>query len=166
MSVDGSVFNFMGGAPGPATASQIAFEYTSTRSIFTFDVDSKVTLTVTFLSPVYPDDLLRQSLQFSYVDVSVKSSDGKEHGVSVYMDCSGGTFHFPRMPLLIGLLTQCLTEWASGDRTKVIEWNHGTSNNVAYHTFNLQSQTTFQESGNQANWGNWYFSTSSGNGVS
>jgi len=80
----------MGGAPGPTAAKQLSLEYTSTKSIFTFDVNGKVTLTVTFFSPVYPDDLARQSLQFSYISVKAKSSDGSSHKVHVYMDVSGG----------------------------------------------------------------------------
>lgn len=80
----------MGGAPGPGPVNQLSLEYTSTKSIFTFDVAQKITLTVTFLSPVYPDDIQRQSLQFSYVTVTAKSSDGASHKVQVYMDVSGG----------------------------------------------------------------------------
>jgi len=39
---------------------------------------------------VYPDDLARQSLQFSYISVKAKSADGSSHKVHVYMDVSGG----------------------------------------------------------------------------
>ena len=105
MSVDGTVFNWMGGAAGPEPVTQTAFSYTSTKSIFTFDVDGKVEMTVTFLSPVYPDDLVRQSLQFSYVDVKVKSSDGSSHSVQVYMDISGGELPSRQHLLLSYLLT-------------------------------------------------------------
>lgn len=90
VAVDGVAYNWMGGAPGPANVKQVCLEYTSTKSIFTFDVDGKVTLTVTFLSPVYPDDMARQSLQFSYVSVKAQASDGQAHRVQVYMDVSGG----------------------------------------------------------------------------
>lgn len=78
------------GAGGGTLVSQTSFQYTSTKSIFTFDVGGKVTMTVTFMSPVYPDDLVKQSLQFSYIDVKVKSADGSSHKVQVYMDISGG----------------------------------------------------------------------------
>jgi hypothetical protein len=90
VAVDGVTYNWMGGAPGPAPVNQVSLEYTSTKSIFTFDVDGKVTLTVTFLSPVYPDDMARQSQQFSYISARAKSSDGAPHKVEVYMDVSGG----------------------------------------------------------------------------
>lgn len=82
----------MGAAPGPTHVNQVSLEYTSTRSIFTFDVGGKVNLTATFMSPVYPDDLARQSLQFSYVSLSVRSADGARHHVQLYMDVSAGMF--------------------------------------------------------------------------
>lgn len=92
VAVDGTTYNWMGAAPGPANAEQISAEYTSTKTIFTFNVAGKVTLTATFLSPVYADDLSKQSQQFSYVSLKAKSSDGASHSVQVYTDVSGGEF--------------------------------------------------------------------------
>ena len=84
------------GAPLPgsgiATASQTDFSYTSTKSIFTFDVNGLVTMNVTFLSPLYPNDLMRQSLVFSYLDVAVESADGSSHDVQLYTDISAGKY--------------------------------------------------------------------------
>lgn len=91
IAVDGRVYNWMGGtAGGQPLVSQVSLEYTSTRSIFTFDVEGKVQLTVTFLSPVFTNDFTRQSQQFSYISTKVKTSDGSPHNVQVYMDVSGG----------------------------------------------------------------------------
>ena len=69
---------------------QTAFEYTSTKSIFTMSVGGKVNMTIMFLSPVTPDDYKRQSLPMSYMQVSVASLDGAEHSVQLYSDISGG----------------------------------------------------------------------------
>lgn len=99
----------MGGAPGPPNVDQISAEvsshllaqhethmlignlqYTSTKTIFQFNIRSKVTLTVTFFSPVYPDDLAKQSQQFSYVSATAVSIDSSTHKVELYMDVSGG----------------------------------------------------------------------------
>jgi hypothetical protein len=91
VAIDGVAYNWMGGAPGPSPVNQLSLEYTSTKSIFTFDVAGKVALTITFLSPVYPDDMARQSLQFSYISAKARSSDGAPHQVQVYMDVSAGT---------------------------------------------------------------------------
>lgn len=141
VAVDGVSYNWMGAAPGPGPANQVSLEYTATKSIFTFDVAGKVNLTVTFLSPVYPDDMDRQSLQFSYVSVSAKSSDGKPHHVKVYMDVSA--------------------EWASGDSSQTIEWGMSESRNVTYLTFGRQTKAEFQEVHEIASWGNWYLATGS-----
>jgi len=75
---------------GPATANQIAYEYSSTKSVFTIDVAGKVVLNITFLSPITPDDMKRQSLVFSYMNVEVTSVDGATHDVQLYSDISAG----------------------------------------------------------------------------
>lgn len=76
--------------PGPSLVTQLSYEYTSTRSTFVMDVGGLVNLRITFLSPVNPDDLMRQSLTFSYVDVVVESADGRPHDVQVYTDITAG----------------------------------------------------------------------------
>ncbi|KAL1842223.1 hypothetical protein VTJ49DRAFT_5835 [Mycothermus thermophilus] len=141
IAVDEVTYNWMGSWPGPQLADQTSVEYTSTKSIFTLDVAGKVTLTVTFLSPVYPHDMARQSQQFSYVVVSAKSADGVEHSVQVYMDVTG--------------------EWVSGDVSEVVQWESGTSGDVSYHRFFRESQEEFGEDDEIAAWGNWYLATSS-----
>ena len=87
--VDGKTYNWMGGAFGPIHATQTAFSYTTMRSIFEIQA-GPVQLTVGFLSPIYPTDFVRQSISSSYLEVSVKSTDGKEHVVQIYADVSGG----------------------------------------------------------------------------
>ena len=87
--VDNNVYTWMG-APGPQTVTQTAFSYTSTKSVFTLNVNNMVEMNVTFLSPLTPNDLKRQSLVFSYLDVVVRSTDGAQHNVQVYTDMSAG----------------------------------------------------------------------------
>lgn len=89
--VDGDAYVWMG-APdiNAPLATQTAYTYTSTKSIFTFDVDGKITLNATFTSPVYPTDFKRQSLAFSYLSVEVESLDGSSHDVQLYTDISAG----------------------------------------------------------------------------
>lgn len=87
---------------------QTGYEYTPTSSIFTLDVAGQVEMTATFLSPVLPESLLEMSLPYSYLDVAVRSLDGKRHNVELYTDVSA--------------------EWASGDRSAVAQWKYGTSN--------------------------------------
>lgn len=96
--VDGKAYAWMGGAPGFELAKQVSLRYTSTKSEFVFDIDGKVHLTVTFLSPVYPDDLARQSQQLSYVSLKVACSDAQKRNVQVYMDVSGGEMTLKFIP--------------------------------------------------------------------
>ncbi|KAJ5520072.1 hypothetical protein N7463_000525 [Penicillium fimorum] len=136
--VDGNTYTWMG-LPGSKTVNQTAFEYTSTKSIFTMNVENKVQMKITFLSPVTPSDLKRQSLVFSYLNVEVSSIDGQEHDVKIYTDISA--------------------EWASGDRNAIAEWEYGTTDGVAYHKIHRQTQLAFSEKNQQAEWGNWYWAT-------
>jgi hypothetical protein len=78
------------GLPGSKTVEQTAFEYTSTKSIFTMKVENKLEMNITFMSPITPSDIKRQSLIFSYLDVEVSSLDGQEHAVQIYADISAG----------------------------------------------------------------------------
>lgn len=75
--------------PLPTAVKQTSFSYTSTRSIFTLEAGG-ITMNVTFLSPVTPQDLLRQSFPITYMSVEVQSSDGNEHDVQIYTDVSAG----------------------------------------------------------------------------
>lgn len=91
--VDGEIYTWMGD-PGPSSVNQTAFEYTSTKSTFIMSVEGKVEMNVTFLSPLTPNDMKRQSLVFAYMNVAVQSQDGAAHDVQLYADISAG------MPLI------------------------------------------------------------------
>jgi hypothetical protein len=88
--VDGKTYTWMGAPKDYAKATQTAAEFTSTSSIFTIRADNKVSIKVSFLSPVTPNDLKRQSLIFSYMQVEVSSIDGSDHKVQIYTDISAG----------------------------------------------------------------------------
>ncbi|KAH0258916.1 DUF1793-domain-containing protein, partial [Aureobasidium melanogenum] len=183
----GAAVTWMGAPNGPALATQTNFEYTSTRSVFTFSVDGKVGINVTFLTPVEPTDLKRQSIPASYMNVEVFSIDGAEHNVQLYSDVSA--------------------EWASGDRSALAQWDFGTiksaaskrdwttsystmqtvtvpvssitssnlsttaslpsasatatgiapAGGITYHRFYRQDQQLFTENSDQASWGDWIY---------
>ena len=89
--VDGTSYTWMGDpTPFPTNVNQTSFEYTSTRSTFIMDVGGVVEMNITFLSPLFPTDMMRQSLLFSYLDVLVSSSDGSAHDVQLYADITAG----------------------------------------------------------------------------
>ncbi|KAL6237071.1 hypothetical protein BDW75DRAFT_249538 [Aspergillus navahoensis] len=143
--VDGQVYTWMG-LPGSTTVNQTAYEYTSTKSIFTMHIGDMVEMKITFLSPITPNDLRRQALVFSYLDVSVTSLDGQSHSVQVYTDISA--------------------EFVSGDRSAIAQWDYGvTGDGVAYHKIHRQTPLLFSEHRDQAEWGDWYWATDSGAGL-
>jgi hypothetical protein len=93
ITVDGTTYVWMGNPTemaGLQLVTQTAFEYTSTRSVFTMDVEGKVEINITFMSPITPTDQKRQSLIFSYLDVAVQSMDGATHDIQLYSDISAG----------------------------------------------------------------------------
>lgn len=104
--VDNQTYTWMGASnQSDVYVNQTAFEYTSTRSIFTMSVGGYVQMKITFLSPVTPDELLRSSLPYSYMDVETSSLDGNSHTVQLYTDISA--------------------EWVSGDHTATAQWSYG-----------------------------------------
>ncbi|EUC29373.1 hypothetical protein COCCADRAFT_106682 [Bipolaris zeicola 26-R-13] len=147
IKVDGKTLLWMGAPSGfKDFVNQTSFEYTSTKSIFTFNADNKVQLKVTFLSPLTPTDFKRQSLLFSYIEVEVSALDGSEHSVQIYTDISA--------------------EWTSGDIGAIAQWDFGTtSDDIHYHKVWKQNQQTFSEVNDRAEWGNWYYGTQSVEGL-
>ncbi|RDW75997.1 glutaminase GtaA [Coleophoma crateriformis] len=138
IKVDNETFTWLG-TPGPQAATQTAVVYTSTRSTFTMNVGGFVEMNITFLSPITPTDFKRQSLIFSYVEVTVSTLDGIPHAVQLYADTSA--------------------EWCAGDHTSVAQWEYGVTSEVAYHRFYRQTPLIFSQTNEQADWGNWYWST-------
>ncbi|KAJ3793241.1 hypothetical protein GGU11DRAFT_419164 [Lentinula aff. detonsa] len=139
VNVDGAAYSFLGesSVSNFTKATQISAEFTSTRSIFVLSA-GPVDLTVTFLSPIEPDDLVKQSLPFSYLSVSAASNDGSSHSVSVYTDITG--------------------EWLSTDHTVAINWTT-TAGDVLTHQSQLQNQTVHSESEDRILQGSIYYST-------
>ncbi|HEY3863948.1 MAG TPA: DUF4965 domain-containing protein [Verrucomicrobiae bacterium] len=82
--VDGETFRLMGRDPDSVPAMpQTSLQVTPTRSIYDFD-NQKVHVTMTFMRPALPDDLDAMALPLSYITWTVRSSDGREHVVSLY----------------------------------------------------------------------------------
>ncbi|KAH9482400.1 Glutaminase A [Psilocybe cubensis] len=127
VKVDGKPFVFLGTPNVPAAsfskAVQKSSQFTSTQSIFVLSA-GPVDLTVTFLSPVEPTDLVKQSIPFAYMAVSAVSTDGASHSVQVYSDISA--------------------EWVSGDNSMIANWTTSTGS-IITHQVQLQTQNVFTE---------------------
>ncbi|KAF9476478.1 DUF1793-domain-containing protein [Pholiota conissans] len=143
VKVDGQSFSFLGASNVPGAtfvkAVQKSFQFSSTQSIFVLSA-GPVDITITFLSPVEPTDLVKQSIPFSYMAVSASSMDGASHSVQVYSDISA--------------------EWVSGDTSLPVDWSTS-SNNVITHQVQLARQIPFSELSDRAQYGAAFFSTPS-----
>ncbi|KAJ8518900.1 hypothetical protein ONZ45_g4053 [Pleurotus djamor] len=82
-------------------------------------------VTVTFLSPIEPSNLVRQSFPFSYVALNTTSNDGQRHSVQIYSDISG--------------------EWASGDNNSPLEWTLNTTTSSLFHCVHRSSPISMTE---------------------
>jgi Glutaminase A six helical-hairpin domain/Domain of unknown function (DUF5127)/Domain of unknown function (DUF4964) len=86
--VDGQAYRLMGTEPKSVPAMrQVGLEVTPTRSIYTFE-DSKVRITLTFMTPALPHDLEALAFPGSYLTWSVLSTDGQKHAVSIFSSTS------------------------------------------------------------------------------
>ncbi|QRW18759.1 glutaminase GtaA [Rhizoctonia solani] len=141
--VDGKVYTFLG-APnvaGATLATQKKMQFTATKSTFVLAA-GPVDLTVQFLSPVEPTDYLRQSLPFSYMTLSAKSTDGASHSVQYYTDISA--------------------EWTSGDNGLPVKWSTSklTGNgNPIIHQVSLQNPVRYAEINDHTQYGTAYYAT-------
>lgn len=145
--IDGAPFVFAGAPDSPALPQleQISLAVTATTSAFVFN-GGGVRLEVTFLSPIDPSNLQRQSVPMSYITIHAASVDGKTHKVSVYLDVSG--------------------EWAHGDRTKPINWAQEVVGSQLALSFTPDAPTPLAEQAEQASWGTVVFATDMGSGTS
>ncbi len=88
--VDGKVFRVMGReVRGPQTPAleQKTLTVSPTRTVYTFS-GAGIGVTLTFLTPAFPDDLDVLSRPTTYLTWEVTSSDGQPHDVRLYFDAS------------------------------------------------------------------------------
>jgi len=141
VKVDGKAYSFLGAPVVAGTtftkAVQKSSTFTATQSIFVLSA-GPVDITVTFLSPVEPTDLVKQSIPFAYMAVSAKSTDGGSHSVQVYSDISA--------------------EWVSGDNSLVATWSTS-AGNILTHQVQLQNPAVYTEKNDHTQYGSAYYST-------
>ncbi|CAL1698759.1 unnamed protein product [Somion occarium] len=145
VKVDGKTFKFLGndGKVPVDQAVQKNLQITSTQSTFTLTAGS-VDLTVNFLSPVEPDNLVNHSFPFSYLAVTATSNDGQSHSVQVYTDISA--------------------EWVTGNVSQIVSWSTSAGDMIT-HQAQLVDQTPFVEVGDRIQYGSVYYATSNTQGT-
>lgn len=134
--IDGKTFRVLGNEPGNLPSlPQAALEVTPTRTIYHF-AGAGIKLTLTFMTPALPDDLMVYSRPVTYVTYDFQSVDGHEHSVAIHFDAAGEiTVNEPGQPVagkmeVIGELTVVSLGSAEqpvlarkGDRIR-IDWGH------------------------------------------
>lgn len=86
--VDGQVYRWMGDdRKSSRRARQISLDVRATQTEYRF-LAGGAELTVTFTSPLLPDDLDVLSRPASYVTMAVRSADGSPHAVDLYFDAT------------------------------------------------------------------------------
>jgi hypothetical protein len=87
--IDGNSYRFLGQSPSPfpAPMKQVGLEVLPTRTIYQFEAGG-VRLSLTFMSPLLPQDLDVMSRPVSYLTWEAQSTDGREHRVQLYFDCT------------------------------------------------------------------------------
>jgi hypothetical protein len=135
--IDGTPYLFSGApalpnGPTLTVMNQTSLEVTATRSIYVLNAGG-VNLTVTFFSPVDPENLQRQCVPFSYITMQAASTDGDSHSVEVYFDISG--------------------EWAHGDTAQDLSWSQTTTSATVALLSTPASPSVLAEFNDQASWG-------------
>lgn len=147
IKVDGAAYSWMGNAnvagASFSKAAQKSSHFTATQSTFVLSA-GPVDLTVNFLSPVEPTDLVKGSLPFAYIALSAASTDGAAHSVQLYSDISA--------------------EWVSGDSGLVATWST-TTGDIITHQAQLQDPVQYSENADHTQYGSAYYSTRNTNNV-
>ncbi|KAL7337055.1 hypothetical protein BJY59DRAFT_705101 [Rhodotorula toruloides] len=90
LRVDGETWNWMGNLTDWPAAVNASVRHTAAETAFTLTNDPPtVALHASFLSPVTPADIFRQSVPFSYLHLTVESLDGQPHEVEAYSEING-----------------------------------------------------------------------------
>ncbi|THU88216.1 hypothetical protein K435DRAFT_866505 [Dendrothele bispora CBS 962.96] len=80
----------------------IGLELTPTSSKFILNAENLMAINLTFLNPVEPEDLVKQSFPFTYIYIDAQTMDGNPHATQFYIELSG--------------------QWVSGS-TPPVEWH-------------------------------------------
>jgi len=96
IAIDGTLYRFCGKAdilsnrPNVEldTMAQISLTVSALSTEYIFERGG-VELTVTFVSPILPDDFYMISRPLTYIRYAVRSIDGKPHNIKIYTDITG-----------------------------------------------------------------------------
>ena len=137
--VDGRAYRLMGQShnPLPEPLPQTALEVTPTRTVYRFE-GGGVALALTFMSPLLPADLEVMSRPVTYITWEARATDGREHQVSLYFDCTA--------------------ELAVNTADQKVVWGGARAGDLAVLSAGTQQQPVLEKSGDdlRIDWGRLY----------
>ncbi|MGB6692388.1 MAG: DUF4965 domain-containing protein [Terracidiphilus sp.] len=87
--VDGTTYRYLGDANGEIPAmEEIHRQITPTRTLVTLQ-SPEIDLSLSFLTPAFPDDMRIMARPITYLTWEIKSRDGRMHDVALYLDSDG-----------------------------------------------------------------------------
>jgi hypothetical protein len=134
--VDGRAYRLMGQSYGPLPdpMRQTRLEVLPTRTVYEFE-GGGVRVSLTFTSPLLPDDLEVMSRPVTYLTWDVRAIDGRAHQVSLYFDATA--------------------EFAVNTTYEKVVWSRLRAGDLRVLTFGSQLQPVLERSGDdlRIDWG-------------
>jgi hypothetical protein len=139
VTIDKRAYRLMGQShnPLPEPMRQTALEVTPTRTVYRFESDG-VALSLTFMSPLLPEDLEVMSRPVTYLTWEARTTDGREHSVALYFDCTA--------------------ELAVNTADQKVTWARADVGNIEVLSVGTQQQPVLEKSGDDVriDWGRLY----------
>lgn len=172
VTVDGKTYQWLGTdvqdsdedySKDVKTADLKSVTFDSQNSNFTFDVDG-VELFANFFSPVIPDDLCRSSIPLSYLTVSAKSTDGKDHEVQLYNEMASDVVTYNKESTLNWNLYRDGKVVGDDDSSQSANKSKNSSSSSVIHSWfwGKKDPMAFGEESDFPTDGNYTFSTTQG----
>lgn len=137
--VDGKPYRFMGQWYGqmPPPLKQTGLEVLPTRTVYRFEGEG-IRLTVTFMSPLLPDDWEVLARPVTYLTTDVRATDGASHRVALYLDATA--------------------EFAVNNSSQKVIWSRPKIGDLRALSFGSQQQPILEQSGDDVriDWGYLY----------
>lgn len=136
--IDGHNYRFLGNANRDVPAlKETSHEITPTRTIVVM-ASPEIQLRLTFLTPAFPADMKVMARPVTYLTWDVKSLDGKQHDVTLYLDAAGTL--------------------ATNDPGEEVVWSRGALKGLNLLDVGTEKQPMLQRFGDNVriNWGRFY----------
>ena len=139
LRIDGKPYRFMGQSQSrlPPAMKQVSLRVLPTRTVYQFEADG-LRLSLTFMTPLLPDDLDVMSRPVTYVTFDTQSLDGRTHQAVLYFDCTA--------------------EWAINTMDQKVTWSRPRIGDLHVLAFGSQEQSVLDKFGDdlRIDWGYMY----------